>query len=143
MASELVTNLLDAFDELAGGVHPVSGRFRLRPEAGTEFLTPEEAAKKTADFLAAEMSERLVRGPAGFRVLVQLAEAGEVVTDSTVLWPETRQEVEFGTLAITRRVESWPLSGGRLSSTQSPEWMASTRRATRSLRCGQSLSPLP
>ena len=64
------------------------GRFRLRPEAGTEFLTPEQAARKTADFLAAELSERLAKGPAGFRVLVQLAEAGDDVTDSTAVWPE-------------------------------------------------------
>jgi catalase len=81
------------------------GRFRIRPEAGTELLTPEQAAKKTADFLATEMSQRLAKGPARFRVLVQLAEAGDVVTDSTVLWPETRQEVEFGTFAITERVD--------------------------------------
>jgi catalase len=52
------------------------GRFRLRPEARTEFLTPEEAAGKTADFLTAELSERLAKGPARFRVLFQLAEAG-------------------------------------------------------------------
>ena len=39
------------------------GRFRLCPEAGTEFLTPEQAKEKTIDFLAAEMSERLGRGP--------------------------------------------------------------------------------
>jgi hypothetical protein len=32
------------------------GRFRVRPEAGTEFLSPEKANEKTADFLAAEMS---------------------------------------------------------------------------------------
>jgi catalase len=81
------------------------GRFHLRPEAGTEFLTPEQAAKKTTDFLAAEMSARLARGPAKFRVMVQLAEAGDQVTDSTVLWPETRQELEFGTLTITQRVD--------------------------------------
>ena len=81
------------------------GRFRLRPEAGTEFLTPEQAARKTADFLAAELSERLAKGPAGFRVLVQLAEAGDDVTDSTALWPESRPEAEFGTLAITERVD--------------------------------------
>ena len=81
------------------------GRFRLRPEAGTEFLTPEQAAKKTADFLAAELSERLTKGPARFRVLVQLAEAGDEVTDSTSIWPETRAEMEFGTLAIRERVD--------------------------------------
>ena len=81
------------------------GRFRLRPEAGTELLTPEQAARKTADFLAAELSERLAKGPVGFRVLVQLAEAGDDVTDSTVPWPETRREVEFGAIAITDRVD--------------------------------------
>jgi catalase len=81
------------------------GRFRLRPEAGTEFLTPEQAAKKTSDFLEAELSERLARGPARFRVLVQLGEAGDDVTNATVIWPETRSLVEFGTLAITERVD--------------------------------------
>jgi catalase len=81
------------------------GRFRLRPEAGTEFLTPEQAATKTADFLAAELSERLASGSARFRVLVQLAEPGDVVTDATVIWPESREMVEFGALAITERVD--------------------------------------
>ncbi len=81
------------------------GRFRLRPEAATELLTPEQVARKTADFLAAELSERLAKGPAGFRVLVQLAEAGDDVTDATAPWPESRPEVEFGTLAITQRVD--------------------------------------
>jgi catalase len=81
------------------------GRFRLRPESGTEFLTPEEAAKKTADFLAAELSERLAKGPVGFRLRVQLAGDGDEVADSTAVWPETREEVEFGTLTLTERVD--------------------------------------
>ena len=81
------------------------GRFRIRPEAEVIFLTPEEAAKRPADFLAAEMSERLTRGPVKFRVIVQLAEPGDEVADSTSLWPESRQQVEFGTLALTERVD--------------------------------------
>jgi catalase len=81
------------------------GRFRLRPDAGTEFLTPEQAAKKTADFLTAELSERLAKGPVRFRVLVQLAEAGDEVADATALWPESRPVVEFGTLALMERVD--------------------------------------
>jgi catalase len=81
------------------------GRFRVVPEDGTEFLTTEQAQKKTADFLAAELSERLARGPVRFRVLVQLAEAGDKVNDATAVWPETRPQVEFGTLAITERVD--------------------------------------
>jgi catalase len=81
------------------------GRFRLVPEAGTEFLTPEQAEEKTADFLGAEMSERLSKGPVGFRVLVQMAEDGDDVTDATAIWPEARQLVEFGTLTLAERVD--------------------------------------
>ena len=81
------------------------GRFRFRPDPGTEFLTSEQAAAKPADFLAAEMSERLAGGPVHFRILVQIAAAGDVVTDSTLNWPESREMVEFGTLAITERVD--------------------------------------
>jgi catalase len=81
------------------------GRFRLLPEAGTEYLTSEQAARKTADFLAAELSERLANGPAMFRVLVQLAEAGDDIADSTVSWPENRPEADFGVIAITQRVD--------------------------------------
>jgi catalase len=81
------------------------GRFRLRPEAGTEYLTPEQAQNKTADFLSAELSERLARGPVEFRVLVQLAGAGDEIADSTAVWPETRTQVEFGRLVLTERVD--------------------------------------
>jgi catalase len=81
------------------------GRFRVRPEAGTAFLTAEEAAARTTDFLAADMSTRLAAGPVVFRVLVQLAETGDNVTDSTAVWPETRRLLEFGTLTIGERVD--------------------------------------
>jgi catalase len=81
------------------------GRFRIRPEAGIELLSPEQAQKKTSDFLAAEMSGRLTRGPVVFRVLVQLAEPGDNVTDSTSIWPDTRAEAEFGILSIKERAD--------------------------------------
>ena len=81
------------------------GRFRLEPLAGAEFLTSEQAKNKTTDFLAAEMSERLSTGPVKFRVLVQMAEGGDDVTNATVIWPETRKLVEFGTVTLTERVD--------------------------------------
>jgi catalase len=81
------------------------GRFRLAPEAGTAFLTTEQAATKTSDFLTAELSQRLSKGPVKFRVLVQLAEAGDAVNDATAVWPESRPLVEFGTLSITARTD--------------------------------------
>jgi catalase len=81
------------------------GRFRIVPEAGTEFVSAEQAAAKTTDFLTAELSERLAKGPVKFRILVQLADAGDQVDDSTVLWPEGRPLVEFGTLVIKERID--------------------------------------
>jgi catalase len=81
------------------------GRFRVVPAAGTQFLSAEQAALRTADFLAADMSDRLTAGPVEFRVLVQLAETGDVVADSTKVWPESRPFVEFGTLTIRERVD--------------------------------------
>jgi catalase len=81
------------------------GRFRFVPDAGTEFLTAEQAAAKTSDFLAVEFSQRLAKGPVGFRVRVQLAEPGDDVTNASVVWPETRPFVDFGSLTITERAD--------------------------------------
>ena len=81
------------------------GRFRIRPVAGTEYLSEDQAAKKTTDFLDVEMSARLAKGPATFKVFVQLAGPGDDVTDATVSWPKDRSEVEFGTITLTERVD--------------------------------------
>jgi catalase len=81
------------------------GRFRIRPVAGTEFLTEKQGVETPADFLDAELSKRLATGPAAFRVSVQVAESGDVVTDATVNWPSARPEVEFGTITLTAPVD--------------------------------------
>lgn len=81
------------------------GRFRVVPEGGTAFLTPEEAARKTTDFLDAELSARLETGPVTLRIRVQLAQKGDDVTDSTTVWPDTHPEVEFGAITLTQRVD--------------------------------------
>jgi hypothetical protein len=39
------------------------------------------------------------------RVVVQLAEAGDVVDDATAIWPGQRSTVKFGTLTIAKRVD--------------------------------------
>jgi catalase len=96
---------ITAFKFTNAGGESRFGRFRLRPEAGTAFLYSEQAAKKTSDFLAAEMSERLAKGPVKFRVLVQLAEPGDDPTNATIIWPETRTMAEFGTVTLTERVD--------------------------------------
>jgi catalase len=81
------------------------GRFRIRPEEGTEYLSDEQAAEKSADFLFEEIGPRLARGPARLGVFVQLAGDGDNVTDSSVAWPEDRPEIAFGTITLTGRVD--------------------------------------
>ncbi len=80
------------------------GRYRLVPEGGAEYLSAEEAAAKSPDFLFDEVSERVSRGPVRFRLMVQLAESGDTVDDSTAVWPEERPQLELGTIALTARV---------------------------------------
>jgi catalase len=79
------------------------GRFQIHPDAGRKVLTPEEAAKKPADFLSAEFSQRLAKAPVKFQVVVQLSEPADDVTDSTSVWPDSRRQLPFGTLTITER----------------------------------------
>ena len=81
------------------------GRFRIRPEAGTEYLTDEEAARKSANFLFDEIGPRLAQGPVRLGVFVQMAERGDDVADASVPWPDSRVEVPFGTLTLTARVD--------------------------------------
>jgi catalase len=81
------------------------GRFRIRPEEGTEYLRDEEAARKSAQFLFEEIGPRLARGPIRLGVFVQLAAAGDDVTDSSVPWPDDRDKVRFGTITLTARVD--------------------------------------
>jgi catalase len=77
------------------------GRFRIRPTAGTEYLSDQVASTKSANFLFDEIEARLAREPAVFGVFVQLAESGDDVANAAVAWPTTRTEMPFGTITIS------------------------------------------
>ena len=81
------------------------GRFRIRPEAGTQYLSGEAAAAKSQDFLFDEIGPRLAKEPAKLGVFVQIAEPGDDVADASVTWPDNRTEILFGTIALTARVD--------------------------------------
>jgi catalase len=76
------------------------GRYRVRPDGDGQYLDPEAAPAKQANFLMDEIKERLAKGPAKLHIFVQLAEPGDTVDDSTVHWPEGRTQVEFGTIQL-------------------------------------------
>jgi catalase len=84
------------------------GRFRIRPEAGTDHLTAAEAAQKSPNFLFDELDQRLARGPIKFTISVQLAEDSDKVADASITWPDSRPEVAFGTMTLTARAKDDP-----------------------------------
>jgi catalase len=80
------------------------GRFRIRPELGNKYLSEEEAKQKPDNFLSDEMNERLKKGPVKLQIVVQMAGDGDNVSDATVHWPDTRPQIDFGTVELTERV---------------------------------------
>jgi catalase len=81
------------------------GRFRIRPADGTEYLTDVAAAAKSPNFLVEEIGPRLAHGPVRFGIFVQLAGPGDDETDASTTWPAGREEVAFGTITLTKRVD--------------------------------------
>lgn len=76
------------------------GRWQFVPEAGTVGLTDDQLKTLGDDFLAGELRERAAKGPVAFDFRVQLAEAGDNITDPTVAWPDERRTVSAGRLVI-------------------------------------------
>jgi catalase len=78
------------------------GRYQIQPETGIKSLTTEEIAKAGPDYLVDEINERIRRGPAKFKLFVQVAEPSDKIDDPSVAWPDSRRLVELGTIAITK-----------------------------------------
>jgi catalase len=82
------------------------GRYRVFPVEGNEFLDEKSASAKSADFLFDEIRERITKGPAKFRIAVQVAEDGDVTDNATVRWPEDRKRIAFGEVSLTAIAEN-------------------------------------
>lgn len=57
-----------------------------------------------ADYLQADLQQRLVQGPLRWRLLVTLGSAGDPTNDATKQWPTDRPTIDAGTVVITRSV---------------------------------------
>ena len=78
------------------------GRYQLQPVAGEHVLTKEQVSKMGPDYLVDEIGDRVRRGPAKFKLMLQVAEQGDKTEDPSIAWPDTRKKVELGTIAITK-----------------------------------------
>jgi catalase len=79
-------------------------RYRILPVAGTEYLSDQDAAAKSPNFLFEELSGRLGKGPVKFLIVVQIAEEGDTVDDATIHWPDERRLMELGEIALDTEV---------------------------------------
>jgi len=81
------------------------GRYRIVPVAGVKHLSDDQVKDRSADYLMDEITERLKKAPVQYKILLQIAEPGDVTDDATARWPEDRKIVEMGTIELTAPVE--------------------------------------
>ncbi len=72
-------------------------RYRWVPEAGEQTLSTDEAKERGRDYLQQDV---LGRGESAFTLRAILAEDEDAVDDPTVAWPEEREHVDVGRLAL-------------------------------------------
>ena len=77
------------------------GRYHIVPAAGEQSIADDEAGARSPDYLREELVERLANGPALLHLDVELADDGDPLDDPTAVWPEGRDVVRAGTLAVT------------------------------------------
>ena len=76
------------------------GRYRITPDAGTDYLDDAAAKAKDANFLFDELTGRLAAGPISFQITVQVAADNDVTDDATIHWPENRPLIPFGKVTL-------------------------------------------
>jgi catalase len=74
-------------------------RYIMTPE-DLVYLTAEEAARHSPDFLIDDLPQRIAKKPVLFHLKAQLAEAGDQTKDPSQPWPKDRQVVELGVLTL-------------------------------------------
>ena len=79
-------------------------RYQILPEAGEHALRDDAAAKAAPDYLMDELPARVTKAPVRFKLLAQVARAGDNVNDPTAVWPASNRVVELGTISLTRAV---------------------------------------
>lgn len=90
---------VNAFKFISGEDKETFVRYRIVPEEYS-VLSDSDLESKSESYLYEELPERLAKGSIAFKLLVQVAEEGDVTDDATVHWPEDRQLVELGSITL-------------------------------------------
>lgn len=87
------------FTDGAGQRRPA--RWLVVPTAGVVGLTPEQLQSGPTEFLAEELRSRLASGPVTWDVFLQFPREGDPLEDATVMWPDDRERMKVGTIAVS------------------------------------------
>ena len=77
-------------------------RYQILPVAGEAALDAADSAKVGPNYLIEELPQRIAKGAVKFRLMAQLAQEGDSLTDGTQVWPATRELVELGVLSLAK-----------------------------------------
>src|SRR5215212_2110005 len=77
-------------------------RYHWIPEAGHTTTTAEELRQRGEAYLFEELEERLRTGPVAYSLVLQLAEEGDPLNDTSAPWPDDREIVTIGRMELTR-----------------------------------------
>jgi catalase len=86
------------FTNAQGEDHAV--RWSLVPAAQAEALSANDLKNKPADFLEADIAERVRSAPQRWTMLVTVANPGDQTADPSKAWPDDRRTVDAGTLVV-------------------------------------------
>jgi catalase len=94
---------IDAFVFVDKAGHRQAVRYIVVPEKVVH-LTPDEAARKSPDFLVDDLPQRIAKAPVVFHLKAQLAAAGDQTGDPSQPWPDNREVVDLGVLTLDKPV---------------------------------------
>lgn len=75
-------------------------RYQILPTAGEQAVPEADLKKVGVNYLMDELPARIATAPVSFRLLAQIAEAGDAVNDGSIVWPASRKLVDLGTIRL-------------------------------------------
>jgi catalase len=93
---------VNAFKFIGKGGKETFLRYRVVASAGLKTLDAEAVKSKSENYLFEEFPKRLESGPIIFKLLAQIAEAGDITDNATEIWPEERKIVELGEIKVEK-----------------------------------------
>jgi len=91
-----------------------SGRYRIVPELGNDYLSEAQVAALTPNYHFEEIVQRLAKAPVRFKILVQIANLEDIDDNATIHWPETRELFELGAIELTAVLPDNPAQQQRI-----------------------------